>query len=537
MLKRINCNIFRTKYIDFHENLNVVLGDNKATNSIGKSTLLMIIDFILGGSSYLSHNKDVVEELNHHEFKFHFIFNSHSYFFIRSTKDAKEIYKCDRNYNILTKISLEEYTTFLKEQYGLSDALLSFREIVGLFSRIWGKPNSYVKKPLQSFDKEKDKDAIIKLLKLFEKYYTIKELTEKIKKEKELKATLSKAVSNNLIPKVTKAEYKKNGIIIKNVEEELEDIKNNLIKYAINTSELVNKELIALKIEKDDLLKIKFRLENKKNRILSNLNQKNPIKSKQLKQLTEFFPSSNVEKLSTIEAFHSKLSKILKQEFKNEKEHVQERLNIVQSEINEVDIKINTLLGDSGNPITVVNRIYELTHQIKDLKQKESTFERKSTYETNISMWNNELEVKAKAITDEISEAINKELIALNDKVHDEPRTPPILLLSKDLYSFDLPKNTGTGKAFVDLILFDLAIYKLTFLPILIHDSFLFKNIENSSISNLARIYKSFNKQTFIAIDEIEKYDKEAQQIFNNSKCLELNNRKLLFIKDWREKK
>lgn len=37
------------KVITFHKGLNVVLGDNKGTNSIGKSTLLMVIDFIFGG--------------------------------------------------------------------------------------------------------------------------------------------------------------------------------------------------------------------------------------------------------------------------------------------------------------------------------------------------------------------------------------------------------------------------------------------------------------------------------------------------------
>ncbi|WP_348625134.1 hypothetical protein ABFT51_12925 [Paenibacillus peoriae] len=37
-------------------------------NSIGKSTLLMIIDFIFGGDSYIEHNDDVVSELGHHEF-------------------------------------------------------------------------------------------------------------------------------------------------------------------------------------------------------------------------------------------------------------------------------------------------------------------------------------------------------------------------------------------------------------------------------------------------------------------------------------
>jgi len=131
---------------------------------------------------------------------------------------------------------------------------------------------------------------------------------------------------------------------------------------------------------------------------------------------------------------------------------------------------------------------------------------------------------------------INKELVKINNKVHDEIRTAPVFLLNKDKYSFELPKNTGTGKAFIDLVIFDLAIYNLSRLPILIHDSFLFKNIENSSLSNLAKLYESYKKQTFIAIDEINKYDINAQKIFKTNKCIELDNKNLLFTKDWREK-
>ena len=316
MLKRISCDIFRTKYIDFNNHLNVVLGDSKATNSIGKSTLLMIVDFVLGGSTYLSHNKDVIDELGHHEFRFEFIFNSQFHYFRRSTVDATIISKCDKNYNVISKISIGDFKSYIKEQYGLNDVFLSFREIVGLYSRIWGKPNSFVKKPLQLFDKENDKDAVVKLLKLFNKYSSISELNERIKKEKEFRSNFNKAVRDNLVPNVTKTEHKKNAVLIKSTEEELDDIKNNLLKYTINTSELVNKELLVLKKEKNDLLQFKFRLDNKRDRLIANLEQKNPIKSKQLKKLTEFFPTSNVDRIATIETFHTKLSKILKNEFK-----------------------------------------------------------------------------------------------------------------------------------------------------------------------------------------------------------------------------
>lgn len=48
MLKKIYCEKFLQKEILFHSGLNAVVGDDVASNSIGKSTMLMIIDFVFG---------------------------------------------------------------------------------------------------------------------------------------------------------------------------------------------------------------------------------------------------------------------------------------------------------------------------------------------------------------------------------------------------------------------------------------------------------------------------------------------------------
>ena len=52
MLVEIKCDIFREKAVKFHSGFNVVLGDEKASNSIGKSNLLLIIDFVFGGNVF-----------------------------------------------------------------------------------------------------------------------------------------------------------------------------------------------------------------------------------------------------------------------------------------------------------------------------------------------------------------------------------------------------------------------------------------------------------------------------------------------------
>lgn len=79
MLIEIRADVFRKGPVVFGEGLNVVLGDENATNSIGKSSLLMVVDFAFGGSSLLDHNRDLVKELDHH------------YYFLPSSSRAKSI--------------------------------------------------------------------------------------------------------------------------------------------------------------------------------------------------------------------------------------------------------------------------------------------------------------------------------------------------------------------------------------------------------------------------------------------------------------
>ena len=51
MLYEIRCDRFQQKRIRFNSGLSVVLGTRTGDNSIGKSTFLLIVDFVFGGST------------------------------------------------------------------------------------------------------------------------------------------------------------------------------------------------------------------------------------------------------------------------------------------------------------------------------------------------------------------------------------------------------------------------------------------------------------------------------------------------------
>jgi len=75
----------------------------------------------------------------------------------------------------------------------------------------------------------------------------------------------------------------------------------------------------------------------------------------------------------------------------------------------------------------------------------------------------------------------------------------------------------------------------LTDLPILIHDSPLFKNVENSAVAKLVDEYCQFERQTFITLDEIEKYGIKAATTLRRQSVLKLDDTHVLYIKDWRK--
>ncbi|MFH0722141.1 chromosome partitioning protein ParA, partial [Citrobacter braakii] len=75
MLIKIICPLLNHGEISFNNGLNVILGDDNAKNSIGKSSALMVIDFAMGGRSLLDDKAGVIKSMGHHYYIFEFIFD------------------------------------------------------------------------------------------------------------------------------------------------------------------------------------------------------------------------------------------------------------------------------------------------------------------------------------------------------------------------------------------------------------------------------------------------------------------------------
>lgn len=535
MLIEIRCDKFREKVIKFHSGLNVVLGDEKATNSIGKTILLMLVDYAFRGDSFVKQNTDVVDELGHHDYFFTFTFGNEKYTFKRGTFRPDLVYNCTTGLDEVEPISLDEYKSFLRMNYGLDSEDITFRAFVSLFSRIWGKDNVNVKKPIHTVQVQKASQCVDNLLRIFSKYGSIKEIAHILKSLNDEKDALNVAYRKQIIPKITKTKYKDNSKKISAIELEIQDIKSNLAKYATNIAEIANREMLDLKVQKDELLGTKIVIEDKLLRVRNNLSNKRHIKSKHLESLSKFFPSVNLTKLAEIEEFHSGLSKILKKELKANESELSARLDLVTREIDKIDTKISSMLSSLENPSVIVDRVYEISRSLGSSRQENEYYETSETNRKKIKETKTDLSSEKIRILKLVEDIINDNIRKLVTNIYSKKRKSPVLKLGEDNYSYEVFEDTGTGKAYSSLIIFDLSVFSTTKLPILVHDSLLFKNIENAAVAKIVDLYMSHDKQSFISIDEISKYGKVASKNLSKNKVIKLQDDKVLYIKDWRK--
>ncbi len=535
MLLEVSSDVFRSGPVSFHHGLNVVLGDEKATNSIGKSSLLMILDFIYGGETYLSHNQDTINELGHHEFKFKMQVGEVVKAFRRSTNSPESIRGCDLEYNPIQIIPLAEYTEFLKTVYMLDEIDSSFRSVISLYSRIWGKDNAFVAKPLHSFASQKAMEAIDNLVKLFNKYSQLKPLIADLHDSTNQKEYLKSAQKGSYAPKITKTKYDSNFEKRGKINGEIENIKSELSKYAANIREIVNRDVLELKIKKDSLLEKKLEIESKLLRVSANLNSSRHIKSKSFKQLKEFFPDINSERLEKVELFHSRISQILKKELESSRSIYSGELSAVNDEIRIIDDKMRASVTSIENPGTIIDRTFGLLTEMGQIDRENKTYDQSIQISARVDISKSTLADRRKSILTEIEFELNDEMRNIAQQVYVDANKSPIVLFTDSNYQFEVYEDTGTGKAFSSLLIFDLAVFKLTKLPLLIHDSFLFKNIQNTAVSGLVDRYVASEKQSFIAIDEISKYGPETSKRLEANAVIKLADDRTLFVKDWRK--
>lgn len=218
MLIEISCDKFMDGSevrppIKFEKGLNTILGASRVSNSIGKSTFLMIIDFAFGGKDYVTLNNDVERNIGIHEIKFAFQFGEDKYYFSRSTGDHTKVMECNEKYEPIEEITLDTYCNFLSQQYGMQNLGASFRDLVSGFFRIYGRYNYDERHPLKAHQNDTMEAGIRRMLQLYGKYAPVGDLAALVEDAESKETTYKNAYKFRYIRGVTRQEDHEKNIV------------------------------------------------------------------------------------------------------------------------------------------------------------------------------------------------------------------------------------------------------------------------------------------------------------------------------------
>lgn len=542
--KKVNGQLVPRGRIQLREGLNTVLGDKAAQNSIGKSTFLLVVDFCFGGDDYINPKICKAKEMLHsHTINFAFKFGNRIDYFCRSTKTPSEIGICDSDYKVQRTQTLKEFKDYLLEVYGITTPSISFREMVGRFLRIYGRENYAERYPLKYGD-VKPEASIETLEKMFNVFAFIEEYKrvydDKSKRTK-IREDATKLGEMTNVAK-TKKEYSTN-------EKEIEHLRTELQK-------LMDKEDAKLSQEETDNLdkasEIRGQLTVLKRRRSRLVSQLNAVKAnmlgglvpveEDLSELSEFFPDVDVQKLSQIEHFHDRMQHILSQEMGDEIAQLQILIDAVSTEMTRLQEAQRKL----GVPVTVskkfMDQVVDLQRQIDILTAKNKAYDKTAKLKTEKKDAKNQLEDVRETQLQVVETSINQEMTRLNDYIYGGERYAPTIKFGnsrsgKPTYDFWTENDTGAGTNFKGLIIFDLALLRLTELPVIAHDSNIFKNIADLPIDKIMELYNQSKKQIFIAFDKEDAFYDVTRKIVHSTKVIELyENGGELFGWSWAKK-
>ncbi|MCV6108236.1 DUF2326 domain-containing protein [Pseudomonas aeruginosa] len=538
MLKQIKCNLFNHKQIDFHDGLNIILGDDEAKNSIGKSSALLVIDFAMGGTSLLVDDAGVIKALGDHSYDITFEFKGEPLFVRRSTERPDIVDVCDSNYIKHDEMSLEAYREHLKRLYGLSGLESTFRSIVSPFARIWNKGESDPDHPLAGASKEKLSAGIFRLLDLFERTSDVSVERAALQILKDKKDLMKRSMTAEIIPRITTTQYRSNQKLIKDNAQAISDLKDNFAGAITAYEALFDEKLREIQQSKNELIKQRSLTSARREKLQRDISGLSPRLTANIALVAQFFPEADLERLQQVEQFHKKIGKLVSRELKNELEALLNQESEINESITDLDQKIKLALNLKGTPTDLFAKVFELKEVTDKAREENKFFEQKTSIDESEAASKARLDAIYDQIFLSIESSINSELEEFNKIVYGPERNPSQLRIKNaKSYSFTSPLDTGTGKSYAGLVGFDIAVLSLTNLPFIIHDSMIYKNIEISATENIIRILSAFKKkQIFLAFDEAKKFNTETQKTLQSNKVLQLNRNQLLYIKDWRTK-
>lgn len=550
MLLEVSCDKFAQNGkvrdpIKFEKGLNAVVGNESGTNSVGKSTFLMILDFVFGGDDYIKKSKEVFKATNvgPHTIKFKFEFDGQLYYFTRLADPANynTVIRCNENYEPLEdgEMTISQYHKFLAERYGLNESGQTWRGSVARAIRVDRRETIDTDKPLKSYKEEPDRDGIVALIKLFGQYAVIEEaLKQKSASEDEEKA-FKEAQKYEYIPNVKNGtEFRKNAERIEVLEAEIEELADQSSKGLLELTSLQAEQISSIRNRIAGFRRKRSRLQAQLTGLEMSKAEGKKSFQKDYQELLVFFPDIDVSKLEQVEEFHHRISNILNGEICENQKNLEAMISLATSKIRELEeeqLRISQLPNVAK---ATLEKYSELQKELQELLAANEAHKKRDELHDNTVKLAESLD---KSIINEmryIETKLNSLMDEMNETLYDVRIKPPILHAENaNKYEFATEDDGGTGMRYKGMILLDLALLRATRLPFVIHDSLLLPNIENEAIEKILELYtKQTDKQVFLAFDKTA--TPNARKILEKAQRLHLSRGgNELFGKAWNRKK
>lgn len=532
MLVEIMCDEFKDHgtlrgRISLHAGLNTVMGSASGSNSIGKSTFLMIIDFVFGGDDYVEKLTDVQTEVGEHRICFAFKFKDGMHYFSRSNMNYKNVQICDKDYQPSKEglISMDQYLSFLQTHYDLDLVGLTFRNAVGRFMRVYKRETLDEEHPLHQAKQETAKAAIEGLLKLIDLYSGIEAQSKITTDAKDKYTTFKKAQKYQYIPFVTRqTDYNRNEMRIAELSKQAEELARKSSAGLLDLDSMQAEQLSILQGKLSNFKRQRSRLQAQLRAIRADQNMGKKRFKRSYDDLLRFFPEVNLQRIEAIEGFHKQLAGILKKEFSEAENNMQATLALIEDEMMQIEASITQMAKTTDLSKAVLEQYATIDKELKTLRAANENYIKTrelsdiaKTYEAEL----NRLVVQQITI---MQQEINTEMVNINNIIYNGHKTAPTLTITDaSHYTFFTPRDGGTGAQYKGLVVFDLAMLKLTRLPVIAHDSVMLKHIEDDAIEKILELYASTPKQVFIAMDKESSYTQKAQKIMEETKVLQLS--------------
>lgn len=538
MLVEVRCDKFISngkvrEPIRFHAGLNAVLGDDNGSNSIGKSTFLMILDFVFGGTDYVKKCVDVQDNVKEHSICFAFNFGGQMYYFSRNTVEYNNVVKCDSEYLPLPDeepLSLQMYGEFLCEQYGLSAKGTTWRGAVARFIRVYKRDTLDEERPLCSSKDEKTADAIKGYMRLFDRYSSVEAQIKQAAAAEDEKEAFRKSTQeyNHVRAAKNDKEKEANKTRIAELERREQGLIDDSSRGLLDLDSMTAQRLSELNEALIKYRRQRALIQTQLNSVRRDMTGEKRSFKRTFSDLERFFPNEEFHTLEEIERFHQKLTKILEQEFTETESNLATTYVLLSNEIAAIQEQITEIKNVPNVSQAILREFAQITTELNNLRKANENYDELQRLKQVATDY---AETRDAVIADElltIESTVNQQMRRITLEILDDAtHMPPVLRLEKlNKYAFNTPNDGGTGAQYRGLITFDLANMAVAPVPFVIHDSVLLKNIERAVFSAIVKVYhdqRQQGKQVFMAYDTLDAYDKETRELVKENAVLQLS--------------